>query len=33
MTSQKIFLEAFEYWGGCVEEVEIGKVYYDGFRT
>jgi|GEM_PF-4496746 len=33
MTSQKIFLEAFEYWGGCVEEVKIGKVYSDGFRS
>ena len=33
MTSQKIFLEAFEYWGGRVEEVKIGKVYYDNFGS
>lgn len=33
MTSQKIFLEAFEYWGGHVEEIKIGKVYYDNFGS
>ncbi len=32
-TSKKIFLEAFENWGGLVDEVEIGKVYFDNFKN
>jgi hypothetical protein len=31
-TEMTRFEKAMENWGGTVEEVEIGKVYYDGFR-
>jgi hypothetical protein len=28
---KKSFKEAFEYFGGSIQEIELGKVYYDGF--
>lgn len=27
-----LFDKAFEYWGGSIEEVDIGKVYYADFK-
>jgi len=30
-SSQQIFDKAFEDWGGSIKQVEIGKIYYDGF--
>jgi hypothetical protein len=27
------FKSSFEYWGGYVVEVELGKGYYDGFNS
>jgi hypothetical protein len=27
------YAEAFENWGGVIEEITLGKVYSDGFRN
>lgn len=27
------FAEAFEYWGGYFDRIELGKAYSDGFRS
>lgn len=30
--SDRSYSEALDYFGGCIEKVEIGKVYNDGFN-
>jgi hypothetical protein len=30
--SDSTFKSSMEDWGGCIEKVEYGKVYNDGFR-
>jgi hypothetical protein len=27
------FETSFQYWGGCVFKVKVGKAYFDGFRS